>query len=120
MPSIRPGAENYGGYRSDEYTEVHPERPVLDIIYVQPHHVLKRKFAPARYLPEAGEPRPDAQAFLMPGSISLHFQRDRRSRTDKAHVAQKDVDQLRHLVQARLPQYPADPGDPGIVLRLES
>ena len=37
-------------------------------------------------------------------------------RSDEAHVALEDVEELGQLVHGRRPQDPADPGDPGIAL----
>src|SRR3546814_18842279 len=48
-------------------------------------------------------------------AITLNLVRYDRARADDAHVACKDILQLRQFIKARLAQYAADRGDPGIV-----
>ena len=48
------------------------------------------------------------------GSIFLHVVRHFRSRTDKTHVATKDVPELGHFVQLGLAQKPARSRNAGV------
>ena len=44
---------------------------------------------------------------------------DERARPDQAHLALQDVPELRQLVEARVAQEAADPGDPRVVVELQ-
>ena len=67
-------------------------------------------------LPEPGQARPQLEiAFaVIQAALADHH----RTRTDEAHVARKDVPELRQLVERRLPYDAAGAGDAGIVLQL--
>ena len=52
-------------------------------------------------------------------AVLCKFVQSRRPCPYKGHIALKDIDKLRKLVQAGLAQEPSDSGNPGIVLHLE-
>ena len=62
--------------------------------------------------------RTDSRASRHGTQIWFSLER-RRTRSDEAHLAQQDVQELRDLVQVRGPQEPADPGDARITVDFE-
>ena len=51
--------------------------------------------------------------------IMLELIDGRRSRSDKTHITSQDIEKLRKLIDARLPDKLSDPRDPRIILHLE-
>src|SRR5512133_265262 len=70
---------------------------------------------PSLHLRPAGDPRP----YVEPPAILLvvvrHLLDEVGPRTDQAHLAQEDVDELRQLVEARAAEKPPAAGDTRVV-----
>jgi hypothetical protein len=64
--SVRPAAGEDSGDRLEQDRDVHPERPVLEVVEVQPNQVVEAEIRTARDLPEAGDPWQDVVALAMP------------------------------------------------------
>lgn len=91
------------GLRQD--FEVEPERPVIDVFHVEFHPFFEGNGAAAVDLPQAGDARADAEAVAVPVLIeSLVIAHGKRPGADQAHVALQDVEELRKLINTRLPQ----------------
>ena len=68
-------------------------------------HFSKGIGAAAVDLPQAGDARADAEAAALPVLIeSLVITHGKRPGADQAHVALQDVEELRKLINTRLPQ----------------
>ena len=117
--SRRRGCASDGADGLPEDGEVGGERPVLDVVEVEPDAVLPGQVGASADLPQSGHARLDQQpaghVLVVPGDLG----RQRRPRPDQAHVALEHVDQLRQLVQRPLAQERADPGDPRVAAHLE-
>src|SRR5205823_7977615 len=98
-----------------EDPEVEPQRPVLDVPGVLLEPLGPRDLVPPLNLRPAGDPGPHRQ----PPPVLLGVVRDLLdevgTRTDQAHPAQDDMDELRQLVEARTAQEAAAAGDPRVV-----
>ena len=55
----------------------------------------------------------------MPKLISFDLVRNRRTRTDDAHVAAQHVEKLRQFIKTSLPQHATEPSHPVISFQLE-
>src|SRR5436190_7048717 len=95
--SPRPCAGEDHRQGATEDFQVEPERPVVNVLKVEPHPILEIVYVvtPA-YLPETSQAGLDAQAAPMREVIKpFHFIHGQRARTDEAHFAAPDVEQLR-------------------------
>lgn len=79
----------------DHDLEISPQAPVLDIINVQLHHIVKADFIAAADLPQAGTAGLDQQALLIIVGVLIEFARQARARADQAHGSAQNVPQLR-------------------------
>src|SRR5436305_9427792 len=89
------------GQRAQHDLEVEPERPVLYVEEVEANHLVERESVAARHLPESRHARLHVEPLAVPEFVRLDLVRYGRARADEAHVAAKDVEKLRQLVQAR-------------------
>ena len=80
---------------------IQPDRIILDVIKiifgVQMHWLVA---APVD-LPPAGQTLRDGETLSLPGLIFLDQVRQFGTRTDQAHMAPQDVEELGHFVQAK-------------------
>src|ERR1700710_833903 len=90
-----------------ENYQVAGQRPVLDVVEIEPDTLFPAQIRSAVDLPHAGEARLDIQAAMNVPGVLLNFTRQGRPRPDQAHVANKDVEKLRQLIQRVLSQHPA-------------
>ncbi|KAG0773304.1 hypothetical protein G6F22_014986 [Rhizopus arrhizus] len=109
--------------RAGDDQQVHPERPVLDVVDVvldAVAHLAQR----VRLPPEPVDLGPARNARLDPVAhhvalhqVLVHFVVLQRVRAgpDDGHVAHQHVQELRQLIQAGAPQEAADAGNAGIV-----
>ena len=98
---------SYDNERSTQIFEVHS------------HPVLESHRAPTTHLPNAGQSGQHGQPPSLPRFALQRFFDRQRPRADQRHVADQHVPKLRHFVQARPPQDPADPRRARIVPHLE-
>lgn len=92
--SILPTMEN-SAYRPETEQEVEPYGPVLDIVHVEPIFILKRQVGPTGYLRHTGDTRLDREEPPMVFTVLIHFALLMGPRTDKTHLAQKYIEELR-------------------------
>src|SRR5687768_7438115 len=111
-------AANYSGKREQDYLNIEPDRPVLDVVQVDLDHFLERQAAAARHLPQACNARFHIQPFAVPDVVFFDLVSDGRTRADHTHVAFQHIQELRKLIKARPPQLPAEARDPRVVLYL--
>src|SRR4029453_13591443 len=96
-----------------------PNRPVLDVVKVEPHEVVEGQVRAARDLPEARDSRQDEVALAVPLLQELVVPGRQRAGADEAHLAAEDVRELRQLVERELPEQAADAGHARVVADLE-
>ena len=101
--------------------DVHEEVPVLYVLHVELYPLLYRGIAAvAVYLCQSGHAGLYLVLYHVHGDFILevvHIERNLGARSDKAHVALEDVDQLRQLVDGEFPDKCAELSAPGVVLR---
>jgi O-antigen ligase len=91
--------------------QVKPEGTAIDVGKIQCDTLFEADPPPGSRLPEASHPRDHRQSSEMPRLVDLYLIRYRRARTNEAHLATHDVDQLRQFVEMRSPQEAPQPGD---------
>lgn len=105
--------------RPEEQHDVTQHGPILHISDIQCLGFLLTQVGPAGYLPGAG----DTGLHQHAGGIQLvvlgHFLRQRRTRTDHAHVTPEYIQELRKLVNRVFTNELAHLGDSGVILHLE-
>src|SRR5205809_5805847 len=114
------GSFDHGRNRLHQDLQVEPERPLIDVLHVQLHPLIKAEIAASVDLPETGDTWPDTEASPVPVLIeTVIVAQGQGPRAYKAHVASQHVDELRQLVNAGLPEEPTKLSDSGIVPDLE-
>src|SRR5919108_1754292 len=98
MPSVGASAREHGWDRLQENGDVEPDRPVLQVIEVEPDEIVETEVRAARDLPEAGQAREDEVALAVPGLELLVVAKREGPRPDQAHLPAQHVQELRHLV----------------------
>ena len=113
------GAADHGrdGLREDR--DVQPDRPVLEVVEVEPDQVVEAEARAARDLPEAGHAGEHEVALAVPGLELLVVAQRQRPRADEAHLAAEHVPELRDLVQREAPEDRADRGHARVLADLE-
>src|SRR3954469_18965049 len=99
---VRAAAREDREGRLEEDGDVEPDRPVLDVVEVEPHEIVEGEVRAARDLPEAGDPRQHEVALPVPVVQPLIVADRERARADEAHLAAEDVQELRQLVEREL------------------
>src|SRR2546422_513537 len=94
--SLGARSEQNNGNRPAENLQVKPQRPVIDVFQIQPHPVGEvMHLVAAADLPEASQPRLDAQAPAMRQVVeSPDFIERQRPRAHQAHFAADHIHQL--------------------------
>src|SRR4029450_11193674 len=64
--SVRAPLPEHRRDRLEQDRDVHPDRPVLEVVEVEPDESVERQLGAARDLPEAGDPRQDEVALAVP------------------------------------------------------
>ena len=102
--------------RLEQYLEIEPQGPVVDVLKIQIHPFFETDIVPTGgYLPKAGKPGFHGKTPSLPVVIVTHLGRKGRPWADDTHFTLKNVDQLRQLVNAGLPEEGSDIGnDAGI------
>src|SRR5947209_17947633 len=115
---MRSGAcpRDHGPRRSHEDLEIEPQRPVVDVFEVHLHPVVEaRDLIASAHLPEARDPRTDAQLPLVPEAVAIELVRERGTRTDERHVAFQHAPKLRELVETVFAEEASHRRDPRVV-----
>ena len=110
--------------RNQPQVEQHRSAPDVEPIEAEllpPRHVARARrsgrYPSVRAAPPSDRRSPESPAAARAaGGIDVDFFRSERTRSDEAHVAAKDVPELRQLVHRRGAKQAAEPGDPRIVL----
>src|ERR687888_1786133 len=106
--SVRAAPCQDRGHRLNEDRDVHPERPVLEVVEVEPDEVIEAEVRAARDLPEARDAGEDVVPRPMP-VLELGVIPEREgARPDQAHRAAKDVQELGNLVEREAPEQRSD------------
>src|SRR6266403_6255854 len=105
--------------RAKKNLHIQADRPRRRVLEIEADHLIEAQIAAPTHLPEAGEPGLHfEQAPAVPDVIGIELIWDRWARPDQRHVTPEHVEELGHLVQARLPQKGADGREPGILRQL--
>src|SRR5947207_8884656 len=84
--SERPLPAENRGKRKEKYLHIHPQRPLLDILAIEPHHLLEiDQRAAAAHLPQPRYPWLGAETTEMVVLIRLQVFVEERPRTDERH-----------------------------------
>src|SRR5258707_4625370 len=120
LVSLGPGARHHGPDGARQDPQIQPQRPVVDVLQVHAHPFIEiaDAISPAD-LPQTRNAWTHAELSLVPQLVPLELVRKRGARSNEAHVALEHAPQLRQLVQAVLPEEPADARDARVVLDLE-
>src|SRR6266545_6098310 len=118
-PVTSTSASQHGPDGLQEDVHVEAQRPILDVVTVDPKSLVGIEVAPTRDLPQ---PR-DSSTDLMAGAEELVVRVDlldgEGARSHDAHVPSEHVPQLRQLVQAQRSERPPHASETWIVLQLE-
>src|SRR5579859_1758657 len=116
---VRALAGDDRGQRLGEDRDVEPDRPVLQVVEVEPHEIVEAELDSARDLPQPGHAGKHAVALTMPVlELDVVAQRQ-RPRTHERHLSAEHVQNLRQLVDRVAPQDTTDTGHSRVVLDLE-
>ena len=85
--------------RLQQQLQVGPERALVYVLQVKPHHVVEGSAAAPLYLPEASDAGLRFQPAGMPGVIVLDFVGYGRPRPYQGHGARQHVEQLWEFVK---------------------
>src|SRR4051812_33767891 len=98
---LRSDASQDHGDRADEDLDVEPKAPVIDVLEVEPHPLVEAlHFIPPAHLPQACQPGLHAESPALRWRLEFrHLIEWQRTRTDEAHLAAKDVPELRQLIE---------------------
>src|SRR5208283_1732397 len=105
--------------RADKNFKVTLERPMLDVLDVQAHHLIEGEAITSTHLPQASHARQYIETAAVPVLIHFDFVENGRARTDYAHFAAQHVDDLRQLVDAETSKESAQPCNSPILSDLE-
>src|SRR5262249_11557145 len=112
-------ATQHRGNGLGENLEIQAERPVVDVLHVRADPVLEAERALV-HLVVSLEYLPDAESAFVGAPVDpQHVAHRQRPRPDEAHVAAQDVQELRQLVEAELPEHPPDARDTRVLADLE-
>src|SRR5436190_9093152 len=117
LVSAAPGDDGRHGAGQDR--DVEPERPVLEVVEVEPHEVVEAEIGTAGDLPEPGQARENEVALEVPALELLVVAQRQRSRPDEAHLAPEHVPDLRDLVQREAAENRPDRGHARVLADLE-
>src|SRR5437763_3209233 len=117
--SVRPAAREHGWDRLDQDRDVHPERPVLEVVEIEPDEVVEAEVRATRDLPQPGDAGQDVVPLAVPVLELLVVAQRQRARADQAHLAAQDVEKLRYLVKREPAQQRADRRNSRITAHLE-
>src|SRR5687768_5400443 len=88
----------------------------MDVLQVEPDHVIEVRAASTGHLPQAGDTGLGHEhTSIVPSFELLDFVRKWWARPDERHVSAQDVQELWKLVQTGLSQHPAHKGHARIV-----
>src|SRR5439155_9542155 len=118
-PLVSAPSRKHGWERAGENGDVEPDRPVLDVVEVEPDEIVEAQVDAAGDLPEAGHPREHEIPLAVPREQLLVVANGKRPWADERHLAPEDVEDLRHLVELEAAQKATDRRNARIVLDLE-
>ena len=86
--------------RHEQYFDIQPEGVVIDIPYVEGELVLPGEGVAPVHLCPAGDAGEDFVAARLLGGVAVEVLDQQRARTDQAHLAFEDVEELGQFIQA--------------------
>src|SRR6476659_10774635 len=86
MSSVRPAAAQDGQRGARDDLDVEPDRPVLDVVEVEPHEVVEVELGAARDLPQTRDAGQHAGTAAMTAVEQLAIAPRRRARPDQGHI----------------------------------
>src|SRR5262245_49652907 len=117
LPRATP--HQHGGHSLCQDHQVMPESPASDVCDIHTHPLGKTDAAATLHLPDAGEPGGHVEPPTLPAFARIRFIHGQRPRADQCHVSLENVEELRKLIDAGLPQKCTYFGHARIVLDLE-
>src|SRR5439155_1612860 len=116
---MSPAPRQKHGYGLREDQEVASKRPVTHVLKFEVNSVRIPNSAAAVHLPSSCHSGLERKEHRRPVPILPELIRHYRPRANKRHVAFKNIDELRKLIQARFAQQPTDPRQPRILVLAE-
>src|SRR6266487_3351504 len=92
--STRPSPGKNHERRPEQDPQIEPDGPPINVREVQFNHFLESQGAAPADLPKSGEPRHNRQPRILPLTIEFDLIRERWARTNQAHLARDDIEQL--------------------------
>lgn len=117
--SVRPRPLEHRGDGLEQNRDVAGDGPVLDVGDIGELGLLLREVAAPGDLPRAGDAGLDEQAGGVERAVSSDFLWQRRTGTDKAHVAKEHIEELGEFIQRGLADEVSDLRNTWIVLEFE-
>src|ERR1700691_3031478 len=124
--SIRSDPLHHQTRRGQDNFDIQQQRPLANVLQIEPHHLFKRKFTADIHLPQAGNAgihsRPSLRPVRVFAAHPIRSQITGRQRpgTYQAHLPTQHVDQLRQLIQAIATNEAADRSYPRILFDLKN
>ena len=98
-------AAQHRRHRLEQYNEISPGRPRIDIRVIEPHPLVEREVRSTRDLPQTRDSRLHRKSAPSECIVSSNFTRQRRPGPDDRHVAPQHVEEIGKFVDARTPQH---------------
>ena len=93
-------AAKYGWDGEGQYFKVQPQRPLVDVLHIQLHPLLKWNRITAVHLPQTSDSRFNAEAAALPILMeSLVIAYGKRAGAHQAHIALQNIPQLREFIE---------------------
>src|SRR6266542_1242130 len=106
--------------RSEHYAYVEPERPLLDVLAIEKDYVLEiHDCGSAAHLPKSGDAWLRVETPKVMILIMLEIRFEEGARSDKRHIADEHVDELREFVEAPAAEEATKPGNARISRNFE-
>src|SRR5262249_21160390 len=100
---------------------IEPNRPLIHILKIKFHPMIKRDIAAPIHLPKAGDARTYAESPSLPVFAEpLIIPHGQRTRPHQTHFSSENIKKLGQFVKAGAPQNSSNDGDAGIVSDLEN
>ena len=89
--------------RVNQNRNIQKETAVSNVVEVVLNVLVDQECSVGAQLPQTGDPGSDLESLPLLGGIVLHDEGHLRPGSDKGHISQKDIYQLRQFIQAALP-----------------
>ena len=106
--------------RFKEYFKIKPKRPIVNILHIKLHPLVKGTMVAAIDLPKTRHTWTYTETAAVPVLMEVIIVPNREgSRTDEAHVPQQDIEELRQFINAGFSQKLSERGYSRVILDLE-